>query len=338
MSEETVYLHPRGAFHLGERGIGLEETAEVVHADTLHAALCVAWAHLFGGEAMARALLRDRPALLVSSAFPFAGPVRFYPRPLLPLARQGHGADLFRRLKEVRFVSGGVLARLLADRAYPERLESLHGGTALLLPDEAEALREHAGLRTLEDALFWRVARVPRVTLDALTGRSHIWHFGRVTFRRGAGFFFHVRYLDASAAANFRAAVRLLGDTGLGGDRSTGHGHFEPAFEPLPAPGERGAAAFVTLAPVYLRRDQLGALLGPEARYLWLERGGWIGGLTPTPYRRRTVRLLAEGALLTGRADGVWGGLADVTPTELPRPLPHRVYRYGFAFPAGVSL
>ena len=339
MREEIVHLHPRGAFHLGERGIGLEETADVIHADTLHAALCVAWATLFDQDEMAAALLKaDDPPLLLSSAFPFAGPVRFYPRPLLPLAAAAPLDPAFlRQLKEVRFVSEGVLCRLLGERAYPQAVEAIHGGTALLLADEAEALRAHAGVRTLEGLRFWEVSRVPRVALDVRSGRSNIWHFGRVAFRQGAGFFFRVRYRDEALADRFRAAVRLLGDTGLGGDRSSGHGLFRATFEPAEPLGEANADHFVTLAPVYPPRDQVQALLGPDARYHWLTRGGWIGGATPTPYRRRGVRLLAEGAFLAGRPAALWGALADVTPEETPEPLPHRVYRYGFAFPVGVS-
>ncbi len=42
MTLHNVTLEPRGAFHLGERGVGYEETSEMVHADTLFGALCSA--------------------------------------------------------------------------------------------------------------------------------------------------------------------------------------------------------------------------------------------------------------------------------------------------------
>lgn len=334
--EEVVYLQPRGAFHLGERGIGLEETADIVHADTLHAALCTAWVLLYGEGALANEWLRpDDPPVLLSSAFPFAGPVRFYPRPMLPVPLHREEKELSLPLKKVLFVSEGLLRRHLAGQPYPP-CESLHNGEVLLLPEEAEALRAAVKRTSLEDIRFWHVVQVPRVALDVATNRSNIWFFGRVAFHQAAGFFFRVRYRSPEVAERFRAAVRLLGDTGLGGDRTSGHGLFDPRFEPASPLGDPNADRFLTLAPLYPPREQVQRLLGEGCRYRWLTRAGWIGSLTPTPYRRRSVRMFAEGSVFTGSAAELWGELVDVTPTETPEPLPHPVYRYGFAFPVGV--
>ena len=336
VQEEIVYLHPRGAFHLGERGIGLEETADIIHADTLHAALCTAWTILYGEEALVEEWLRpDDPPVLLSSAFPFVGPVRFYPRPMLLVPGPTEEMEAPISLKKVLFISEGLLRQHLAGQPYPA-CENLHNGEVLLLAGEAETIRAAVNRTSLEDLRFWQVVQVPRVALDVVTNRSNIWFFGRVTFHEIAGFFFRVRYRTPEVADRFRAAVRLLGDTGLGGDRTSGHGLFTAQFEPAAPLGDPEADRFLTLAPLYPPRNQLDQLTGQACRYRWLTRGGWIGAATPTPYRRRTVRMFAEGSLLTGSASALWGALVDVTPTETPEPLPHPVYRYGFAFPVGV--
>jgi len=339
MREEIVYLEPRGAFHLGERGIGLEETSPLLHADTLYAALGVAWAMLFGEPALAEEWFRPEPPVLISSAFPFAGPVRFYPRPYLPV----RGPALPFSLKDIAFVSEGVLRRMLAGQP-PEEGVRIHEGTVWMTGEEAEALRAAFGRRELAGERFWARHRIPRVALDLATQTSSLWHFGRLVFREAgphpearAGLFFRVRYRDPASADRFRAAVRLLGDHGIGGDRTAGHGLFVPRFEPADPLGDPAAPAFVTLAPVYPPRDQIEALLGEAARYGWLTRSGWIGGRLAMPYRRRAVRMLAEGSLFTGDPRGLWGAMADVTPQETPEALPHPIYRYGFAFPIGVS-
>jgi CRISPR-associated protein Csm4 len=170
--EEVVHLEPCGAFHLGERGIGLEETAELVHADTLHAALVSAAAALDGRDA-AEYLAGADPPVLLSSAFPFAGPVRFYPRPMIPPreAEAQPAPDV--RWKDVAFISEQLLAAHLAGRPYP-LVEALHDGTALLSREEAEALRHLLGARSLAGLSFWAKATVPRVVLDAVSQRSGI--------------------------------------------------------------------------------------------------------------------------------------------------------------------
>ena len=176
--EEIVYLEPRGAVHLGERGIGLEETSPLLHADTLYAALGVAWAMLFGERALAEEWFRPEPPVLLSSAFPFAGPVRFYPRPYLP-ARVA--APHF-PIKEIAFVSEGVLRRMLTGRPLEEGVR-IHEGTVWMTGEEAEALREAFGRRELAGERFWARHRIPRVALDLVTQTSSLWHFGRLVFR-----------------------------------------------------------------------------------------------------------------------------------------------------------
>jgi CRISPR-associated protein Csm4 len=333
--EEVVWLQPLGAFHLGERGIGLEETAGIVHADTLYAALVTSVATLEGTEA-ADALAGGTPRALISSAFPFAGPVRFYPRSMLPVPEGGFELPDEASWKDVQFVSERLLELQARGAPWPS-VEVSCGGSVLVSAEEAAALRDAFGLRDLDEARFWGRTAVPRVVLDVACHRSGIWHFGRVSFREGAGWFFRVRYLDPGFSGVFRAAVRLLGDTGLGGDRSGGHGLFKPRFEAADPLGDASADRFVTLSPVYPPPGQAGRLLGPGSRYRWLTRGGWVSGARATPYRRRTVRMLAEGSLLEGEASLLWGGMADVTPLETPEPLPFRVFRYGFAFPVGVA-
>ncbi len=364
MLMESILLNPRAAFHLGERGIGLEETSVVLHSDTLYSAICIAWAILYGEEALRHELVPTdekqedwRPPFLISSAFPFAGSVRFYPKPFLPfpVERETEIDESERRqiakLKDVEFVSEEVFVSLLRNEPQlPESNDELpHGGTLWLSAGEADRMREDFGVRSIAAERFWSTVKVPRVTLDVKSGVSNIWHFGRVVFRKTrnenskakSGYHFLVRYLDEASAVRLKAAVRFLGDAGIGGDRSSGHGLFEPVFSTPPAfhiPPD--ANAFIFLSLTFPKRQQVLSLLGEASRYRWITRGGWIGGALPTPLRRKTVRMFAEGSLLTGNPNQyVWGQAVDVTPENAHElGLLHRVYRYGFAFPVGVRL
>lgn len=361
---ESVLLWPRAAFHLGERGIGLEETSLILHSDTLFAALCAVWIMLYGEEALSKDLLPPDPEeedwlppFLLSSAFPFIGSVRFYPRPLVGgLAEEEPGGSeteqrQLARLKDVELVSEAIFMSLLAGKhllPQPED-ELLHDGMVWVSAQEAAQLRKEFGVRTLEGEQFWSMAKVPRVALDVQTSASSIWHFGRVNFRTGgwknlqarAGYHFLVRYVDQNFAGRVKAAVRLLGDVGIGGDRSTGHGLFEPVFTVSPAfPVFPDARAFVTLSLLFPKSEQVSILLGESCRYRLVTRGGWIGGLLATPLRRKTVRMFAEGSLLTGSIEHrSWGKAVDVTPQDAGSlGLAHHVYRFGFAFPVGVRV
>ena len=354
----SVNLIPKGAFHLGERGIGYEETAEMVHADTLFGALCTAWALLFGNDEMVNDLLPVdvdadawTPPFLLSSAFPYAGSVRFYPRPLVPwfeeseLSDDGGATSQNGNAKDVAWVSGGIMSQLLVgELPSPDEATLLHDGTVWLTNEELEELHGELGERCLWNVRLWKVGRSARVALDVPTDASVLWHFGRIAFHHGCGFHFHIRFLRDDIVDKFKATVRLLGDVGIGGDRSAGHGLFTPTFEEsipqrlnwlAPQPSTK----FITISPVIPRVDQLKEMLSEGCRYRFIVRGGWIGSVRPMPYRRKAVRMLAEGALLIGSADKLYGKLADVTPEQLPpsAPLTHRIYRWGYAFPIAVQ-
>jgi CRISPR-associated protein Csm4 len=330
MSLFSVSLRPRGAFHLGERGIGYEETSEFVRADSLFGALCSVWALVYGPDAVARDLLPDgsdgwEPPFLLASAFPRAGSVRFYPRPLLP------PPEPHLRWKDVEWVSEAVFSAWLASGPLPE-LEEAHGGAVVLSRDEADRLRRECSAFA-EGLPLWKAQRVPRVTLDATSQASELWHFGRLWFAPGCGLHFWVdlRRLED----RFWTALRVLGDVGLGGDRSAGHGLFEADFRKEEPAWPESESRFVTLAPVHPKPEQVRTLLGDGCAYRLVTRTGWIGSALATPYRRKAVRMLAEGSVLVGSSRAVWGQLVDTTP-EVPD-LPHRVYRWGYAFCAGVS-
>jgi CRISPR type III-A-associated RAMP protein Csm4 len=88
MPSFLVYpLSFRSPLHVGKRGVGLEATRSYVPADTLFSALCVAWRELYGASDLCGQLLEPfsagRGPFFLTSAFPQAAGVRFFPRPLL---------------------------------------------------------------------------------------------------------------------------------------------------------------------------------------------------------------------------------------------------------------
>ena len=80
--QPVTLAFPQG-LHLGTRAVSLEEAGVHIPSDTLFAALVDIWSRT-GGEPSAwlRPFRNGEPPFLLTSAFPFAGQVRFYPVPV----------------------------------------------------------------------------------------------------------------------------------------------------------------------------------------------------------------------------------------------------------------
>lgn len=336
------------AFHLGRHGLGQEESGDHLPSDSLLAALIARLAALHGSEAVKAwmdELRRDPPLLAITSAFPRAGEVLFFPAPLRldfssPEDLPPSSAPRPKDLKKVRFVSEAVFRRLLAGEPLPRFFSqghSLQHGQVLLLPEEASRLPESVS----KSGEIWHVEKRPRVTIDRVTSSSQIYHTGRTLYQPGCGLWFGVRWLEKNPQEEARLAALLadLGDAGLGGERSSGFGRarFTPAGS-IELPDPAGGAG-VTLSRYLPREDEIAALLDPRSAYGLVSVGGWIDSPAAAAQRRRAVNLLVEGSVIGPLPRPAPGQIVDVYPNyEGLGTFPHPVWRGGLCVLAGLAI
>ncbi len=351
----TYRFAPWTVFHFGMRGVGIEETEIFCPADTLFSALCLTlreWER-DGNQALETWLggfppLNGgrQPPLRLSSAFPYAGQVLFFPKPLLPANVSPRGRQVWAKaLKKVSYVSQGILQAWLAQEELDAELDDaflLHGGSVWVTQGERQALETFVDPATGEPQM-WAKQTVPRVTIDRLTSQSSVYQAGVVRFRDGAGLYILADFAgsDGGAAEGERdrltTLLTVLGHSGLGGERSSGYGQFELVGpEPFRGPAVGPGDLFLTLSPYHPTPAEVQAgVLAGAASYTLQTRRGWVGSPEGMGLRRRSVRLLGEGSVLPAVGRESHGDLADVTPLdeEGQEALVHKVWRYGIAFP-----
>ncbi len=364
MSITAYHLTPRGPMHFGGRGAGVESTSVTCPADTLFGAVCHALREREGRaalEAMLDRFVHRDPPFLLSSLLPRVGTVRLVPRPMVATRYDPTASvpteGVRKQGKRLRYLSWDLTRRALDGDPVPAPDASggtvvggdgapLRGYVAWLTPEERARLVVD-GLWVADGARvrsWWeagRETRVPRVTVDRQTGASEIFHAGRVLFRPGCGLYLLVRWRDASWRPRLEAILDLLSDSGIGGERSIGHGQFDvDAAIDVEEPDASTADGFVTLAPYCPTEGEIsGGILDRPGAWDLATHGGWIG--TPgVALRQRTVTMLAEGSALRAPdiAAGavVFGAAVNVTPsapTFRSSEAFHEVYRYGYAFP-----
>jgi CRISPR-associated protein Csm4 len=292
-------LRMRTPLHVGSSTLGEENTLDYVPSDTLFSALCHAYLELYGREALEALLASfdEEPPFLISSAFPFFEDTLFLPFPrIAPVPHfEGEERRAKKRLKEVPWLSLEDLSRMMRGEG-PYAAESADN-----LP---------------------RKELLPRVALDRESSGSSLYYARRAVFPEEGGLWVLLEARDRTLESDLTGALRLLGDMGLGGERSVGCGRFQPDFEDPPEALSRplaGDAPYVTLSRVCPEPGTSGEV----DRYALVESKGWMLSPTGAQLKRKSLWFLAEGSSF--RAP-VRGRLVDVTPDYDPG---HRVYRYG---------
>lgn len=345
----TFYLTFRAGLHVGQHGIGQERALTHIPADTLFAALVAARAQLQADAGEWVEQFKKQPSFRLSSAFPYAGGVRFYPRPI-----KWPENIAPKTWRKIRFVSEGVLRRLvsgsLPDSWLPEPADeksagglTLQGGALWLSREEIERLpepmrtknkngkRESLPPQAIRRQNVWFEMTVPRVTVDRLTNASEIFHTARIVFAPECGLWFGVQEQDTAPRSNLNT-LNALGDLGLGAERSAGYGAFVArAGEPISWPDPQADGLMLLLSRYHPGQGET-ALWQEGAAYHLIRVAGRVQTLGQANQRRRSVWLVAEGSIIGGSAQGE---LVDVKPTV--GSFPHSVYRCGLALGVGME-
>lgn len=344
--------HIKGeGFHFGRHGLGQEESGVSFPSDSLFAALVARMAALYGAEVVdqfVRPFAKSSPPFVLTSAFPRAKDVLFFPPP------KHHPSDTAstqedgprpKQLKRVAYVSKAVFGDILKGETL-ERLwgssVKLHDKQVLLTQREFDQL---PGFLQKEGQRLWKVERRPHAALGRTTTNSQIYHTGRTVFNQDCGLWFGVRWFEKKPALNTRlkTVFQELGDAGLGGERSRGYGQSEIAEQDqqLTLSDPDSEASWLTLSR-YLPRNQeetAQALDDPRASYSLETVRGWVNSPSHgKAQRRRTINVLAEGSVFGPVETDAPGQMVDVRPHyDNQDHLDHPVWRNGFALAVGFT-
>ena len=320
-----------GAAQVGS--LGLEKTETYIPADAIFSAICQTWTRFYDAENLTDFLKgytenSEQLPFELTSAFPFASDVYFYPRPLTWTVKNSKAS------KGVRFVSQSIFQDIISGN--PPKFSEDHlinGGVVWVSPTERERLREIMSLKTPNDVTIWETHTRPRVTMGSQNAGSQIWHVQTAQFNTHCGLWFAAKFDTDETQQKIETLLQVLGDSGIGGERNAGYGMFDftkPTHEmPTVAPSDR----FMTLSRMCPKSpEQLEKLLTGDVAYNLTALSGRMTD-TGSDTRRKKINLFTEGSVLHTDGERV-GRLVDGLE---PDDCPHPVYRYGFAWQVGLQ-
>ena len=330
------------SFHFGQLGGNQEEISVGFSSDSLFAALVHTAAQSMepsAFESLIESFRDGDPGFLLTSAFPRAGDVRFYPMPLLRdrIDFEALGITL-KDIKKTAYLSEGLFLRLLAGEPVsvvydPSVSFPLQGKTVWVSKAEYENLPEIVK----EKGRIWTLEKRPRVTLDRESSASSLFFTGHVDFATECGLWFGLSERKP-AAFDIDGLLGKLADQGFGGVRSAGFGAAKlTKSDKIELPDADGRR-WITLSRYLPAPDEVPGVLEGETAYSLDEIGGWLYSSSVRSERRRTVHMITEGSVLSGTGKSVYGEMTDVQPDyEGTRPVGHPVWRNGFAAAVGLA-
>jgi len=296
MKAHIFYLKPNAPFHL-QTGGGDHETVDLYpRSDTLSAAVSFMWFRQYNELPG----FPDSIPFRLSSVFPAVdvnGSVkRLYPKPAgLRIDPDKHHHKVFNKIQwldEDLFELWRTGRNL--DEYWPKNSEDEHlkRGSTVLVKDQDTEIGVGPLLKT--DART-------RVVLDRVNSASTPFHFVRVFHAKDVRLWFYADLEDENETT-FVTMLRLLGDEGIGADRTIGMGRFSVLKE-QPTTLPKGSGKYYNLAIYNPREDETETVRWQQSAYNLETRSGWVSGHS---LRRRPVPCISENAVLQsdGRPQG----------------------------------
>jgi CRISPR-associated protein Csm4 len=332
----------RNPVHFGELGIGMEETSERIHSDTLFSAWVSAYARLFGKDAVEELLKQftteKEPLFRLSSTFIYRqvnGKIIYYlPRPLQrPMNYPEDDFEFAKEYKKLNYLPLEIWQRWYQGDGWTNSDEEELKAKAKK-GDKIDGELTKAG--TFDYGEAFQKGKVPKIAVDRVTRATNIYNTGIVKYQDNSGLYFLVKFSNPEFENTFLTVLQFLGEEGIGGERSSGAGQFEVEPSELTSDWQQlikfDQGNFHSLISLFWEHPFPNSYL-ENASYELQKRGGWISSSPSGSQRRRqSVQMFVEGSVFPVKP---MGKLADVTPDGFTS---HNVYRSGISLSLPIKI
>ncbi len=311
-----IRLRPNGPWRIGPDSGDRDRVERVYHSDALYSAVTGAMARLGRLEDWLEATVRaTEPAVRFSSCFPFHGETLYVipPRSVWPPP-----ASSKVRWKGARFVPLSTVQSMLQGKGVNEEGWAVDGASETLIAMGTQGP--------------FRVSVRSSAAVDRGGAGVSPHSSACLEFAPNAGLWLAAAFAGDEAQEQWQgpvtAALRLLADSGFGGERSRGWGRAELSVsEERNILGGKGEAAEAAWWMLSLYHPAAGdAVDWTRGNYSVVTRSGRIESDAGWGGLKRPTRMITEGSVVLVSAEPR-GSVVDVAPERFAHP----VYRAGYA-------
>lgn len=295
--------------------LSLFKGSTLPRSDTIFGGICWGLSILYSENLLVEVLqsFRDeKPPFLISSAFPWKRDTYFLPKPLTGSIDPGNSPEEIKKakaLKKIQYLSSDLFNRLINGEPY----EKIYGN-----------IKEEDYLKKL------KFEDIPHNTINRLSDNSEHIFYSQEGFVQDGGIYFFINIFKESLERKLTGAINWLCERGIGGDSSTGKGHFTAEFidkEIIKEPENPDRA--INLSLLYLNKEDKTLMKSEKEKcsYEPVKRKGRIeSAYSPsTDIWKKTVLMLKEGSLLPVK-EGFYG------ENVIVKDLNYKVWQYGYGY------
>ncbi|HAJ98957.1 MAG TPA: type III-A CRISPR-associated RAMP protein Csm4 [Bacteroidales bacterium] len=305
---KAIKLRFTSPVHFGRGREELDRSELVYHSDSLKSALYSVGLSVFNEWSDAGYFF---DGFRISSCFPFAKDEYFLPKPQLrrEIELVNFNKDLVsKKVKKIEYLEKSIFEKFVSDidKALPIDPEFITSDGLFVCKSRDTFLRK-AGNKSIP-VNFYKSEVQQRVTLPKHgeeEQESKPFYIDRINFEENCGLYFLAEFSNPDLEFQVFTALKLLGEQGIGTDRTVGNGQFE--FEP---------GLDVTDFPIDICKTtgkhlSLGLFLPSESDYQninmkqssWniLKRGGYMAGSEFEDFRhlrKKTLFMFSLGSIL----------------------------------------
>lgn len=262
--------------------------------------------------------------------------IYFLPKPLA----LGQDLQNKKEWKKVKYLSLEVFQEVLnswdkkEERFTVQKVDYQEIGDSFIVKNSELAALEIAQKEDLTRQIFVKLNNRPRLKINRFTANAEQYFYQQyleINKEKIGAYeikpFFYFLY-QGNLDDKMKAALRLLADEGLGGERSKGLGLLSDIKfiqEDLLKSENEEYNYYLNLSTVLPQKEETSQL----KLYNLDKRDGYIYDLGGTFLRKKTIRIITEGSIFTGV---IKGKIAGVAPVEFDK---HNIYLNGKALNVG---
>lgn len=274
MPIEAVKLHFDSPLHIGSGMEELDKTTVIYSSDALKSALFSAGLAFYPEwEINPESFFNN---FRISSCFPYCGEDLFLPRPIglmkFTYGNEKEDDKSRKQSKKISFLSLDLVQKWVKNQETELFIDknciSPDGNFVFSIPQNVKSIYQNEVQQ--------------RVSVSLKDGGSTPFYLGRIYFEQDAGLYFLLECNNEKLKQKLFNTLQLLGDLGIGTDRTVGNGLFsineKEDVLPIQLPDSNNLSKKISLGLYLPRRDEIEKINFDRSSWNITKRGGFIAG------------------------------------------------------------